>query len=172
MGKLGNFELNAEQRRILELKNQRRAELRAYYLKQMHDPHRGALEGGHLVNRFLPDITSSLRLGSVMSSLCVHFVLKKTVIADITIACHDFFHVSLCLYFPFQFDPAFQRFHSMKASHFEFFKPNAKSFTTAFFVVVAPIIVFALCFKKQRGDFEERLRAGEISYRDRKFKYL
>lgn len=52
MGKLGNYELNAEQRRLLELKNQRRAELRASFLKQISDPHRHALgEGGHVVNK-------------------------------------------------------------------------------------------------------------------------
>lgn len=52
MGKFGNFELNAEQRRLVEIKNQRRAELRAEYLKNIHDPHRHSKgEGGHLVNK-------------------------------------------------------------------------------------------------------------------------
>lgn len=51
MGKLGNFELNAEQRKAQEFKNQRRAELRALYLKNVGDPHRQAVgDGGHLVN--------------------------------------------------------------------------------------------------------------------------
>lgn len=52
MGKLDNFELNAEQRRLLEIKNKRRAELRELFLKQISDPHRHAKgEGGHLVNK-------------------------------------------------------------------------------------------------------------------------
>lgn len=51
MGKFGNFELSAEQRKALEFKNQRRAELRATYLKNMGDPHRHAVgDGGFLVN--------------------------------------------------------------------------------------------------------------------------
>lgn len=54
MGKLGNFELNAEQRRLIEIKNKRREELRAQFLKEISNPHRHATgEGGALV-RFSP----------------------------------------------------------------------------------------------------------------------
>lgn len=51
MGKFGNFELTAEQRRVQELKNQQRAALRAQFWKHMTDPKRHASgEGGHLVS--------------------------------------------------------------------------------------------------------------------------
>lgn len=72
----------------------------------------------------------------------------------------------------FQFDPALQRFQAMRVSHFEHFKPTGKSFRIGFFLVVAPVIFFAMAFKTQRGNLEQKIRNGEISYRDRRFKFI
>lgn len=80
----------------------------------------------------------------------------------------------ICLPFilSFQFDPAFQRFQAMRVSHFEHFKPTGRSFRVGFFLVVAPIIFFALAFKTHREGREKKFRNGEVSYRDRQFKFI
>lgn len=50
MGKLGNFELNEEQRHLQNLRYQQRLELRQKFWKNVTDPHRHATgEGGVLV---------------------------------------------------------------------------------------------------------------------------
>lgn len=51
MGKFQNFELNEAQRRLQEIKNKQRAELRAQYWKNVTNPARHATgEGGCVVN--------------------------------------------------------------------------------------------------------------------------
>lgn len=53
MGKLGNFELNADERRLQGLRHQQRLELRQKFWKNVTDPKRHASgEGGFLVNIF------------------------------------------------------------------------------------------------------------------------
>lgn len=108
MGKLGNFELNAEQRRLLEIKNQRRAELRAQYLKQISDPHRQAIgEGGHLVNKSYKNcahITSIRRLDGVMSSLICKIRSGKSIMERFFewmfyyVRCPLSFLLTICMY--------------------------------------------------------------------------
>lgn len=72
----------------------------------------------------------------------------------------------------FQFDPAMQRFQAMRVSHTEHFRPTGKSFRMGFFLVIAPIVLFALAMEKERGGREAKYRNGEVSYRDRLFKFI
>lgn len=60
----------------------------------------------------------------------------------------------------------------MRVSNFEHFKPTAKSAKIGFFLVVGPIIATAWALKKERGGREEKIRKGEVSYADRKFKFI
>lgn len=51
MGVFKNFELNAEERQLAEIKYKQRLALRAEYWKKITNPARHATgEGGHLVN--------------------------------------------------------------------------------------------------------------------------
>lgn len=72
----------------------------------------------------------------------------------------------------FQFDPAMQRFQAMRASYSEYFKPTAKTFRAGMLMVVIPIVFAATIFKRERGGREKLYRSGEISYRDRPFKFI
>lgn len=65
-----------------------------------------------------------------------------------------------------------QRFQAMRVSNFEHFKPTLKSFGTGMFVVVLPIIAYTWFLKYERDTREAAVRTGQVSYRDRKFKFI
>jgi len=72
----------------------------------------------------------------------------------------------------FIFDPVVQRFLSMRANHWEQFKPTPKNAAFAFFLGLGPIIFFSWWIYKDRTEFEAKCRRGEISYKDRDWKYI
>ncbi|KAG8227593.1 hypothetical protein J437_LFUL000692 [Ladona fulva] len=72
----------------------------------------------------------------------------------------------------YAFDPGLQRFMSMKATAYDHFKPTPKSGAYAFALVVAPIVLYTWWMKTSRDAIEKKLRAGEVAYKDRKFKFI
>lgn len=60
----------------------------------------------------------------------------------------------------------------MRINNYEHFKPTFKSFKTGFLFVVLPIVVYALAMKNERDGREKLYRTGQVSYADRKFKFI
>ncbi|CAL4243392.1 unnamed protein product, partial [Meganyctiphanes norvegica] len=69
------------------------------------------------------------------------------------------------------FDPAVQRFMSMRATRFEHFKPTPKSSLLGFVMLVVPIVGYGWWMKTSRDDFEQKCRTGQIAYKDREFRF-
>lgn len=74
--------------------------------------------------------------------------------------------------FLFQFDPALQRFMSMKVTNYDHFKVNPKTARIGMLYFIIPLVGFAYLFKSTRDKQEARYRNGEVAYRDRKFKLV
>ena len=72
----------------------------------------------------------------------------------------------------FIFDPTVQRFLSMRANHWEQFKPAPKNAAFAFFFGLGPILFLWWKINKDRTDLDTKCRRGEISYKDRDWKYI
>ncbi|CAO1410784.1 unnamed protein product [Diamesa serratosioi] len=70
------------------------------------------------------------------------------------------------------FDTGLARFQAMRVNNYEHFKPTFKSFRTGFLTVVAPILLYAWAIKSERDGREEKCRTGQVSYADRKFKFI
>lgn len=71
-----------------------------------------------------------------------------------------------------QFDPALQRWHAMRVSHFEHFKPTGNALRTGLLCVVAPIVLYTWWLKSDRDRRELAFRTGQVSYKDRQFKFI
>ncbi|KOB65261.1 NADH dehydrogenase, partial [Operophtera brumata] len=67
------------------------------------------------------------------------------------------------------FDPALQRFMSMKVSQLDFFRPNARTIRFGVFAVILPMLSYGLLIWNQRSQIERDIRCGKIKYRDRLF---
>ncbi|KAK7080833.1 hypothetical protein SK128_017104 [Halocaridina rubra] len=72
----------------------------------------------------------------------------------------------------FLFDPALQRFLSMRVTHYEYFKPTPKSSLIGFGLLVVPIVGYALFMKYHHDDFERQCSTGQIAYKDRRNKFV
>jgi len=70
------------------------------------------------------------------------------------------------------FDPAVQRFMSARATKYDFFKPTGRGFFNYFASVWLPIFGFAYYLRWYRGRKEQKLRSGQVAYKDRDFKYV
>ncbi|EDV37574.1 uncharacterized protein Dana_GF11341 [Drosophila ananassae] len=70
------------------------------------------------------------------------------------------------------FDAGLSRFQAMRVSNYEHFKPTGKSFRTGLFAVVLPIALYAWALKAERDSREEKYRTGQVSYKDRQFKFI
>lgn len=70
------------------------------------------------------------------------------------------------------FDPAVQRFLSMRANHFEQFKPAPKNAAFGFFFLVAPFLFFWYNIQKDMTTLDQKCRRGEIAYKDRGWKFV
>merc|ERR1712071_27152 len=70
------------------------------------------------------------------------------------------------------FDPAFQRFASMKVSNLEHFKVTKGTSLFGFFGVVVPFVGLSMYIKYAKGKQEKALRTGQVAYRDRHSKFL
>ncbi|KAI9550686.1 hypothetical protein GHT06_000227 [Daphnia sinensis] len=69
------------------------------------------------------------------------------------------------------FDPAIQRFSSMKASNADFFRVTPKTTQYGLVPLVGLILGFAWIFQTKRNENEAKLRTGQVSYADRAFKF-
>lgn len=96
----------------------------------------------------------------------------RNVLSEYSVTVENIAFLLMVPLFSFQFDPAMQRFHAMRVSHTEHFRPTGKTFRMGFFLVIAPIICFALAIERERGGREAKYRNGEVSYRDRLFKFI
>ncbi|BFZ10165.1 hypothetical protein BsWGS_13204 [Bradybaena similaris] len=70
------------------------------------------------------------------------------------------------------FDPAVQRFMSLKATQYEYFRGTHKSMFTAFLIFVLPVGFLTYNTVTRKRALEKRLRNGEVKYRDRREKFL
>ncbi|XP_055711565.1 uncharacterized protein LOC129806812 [Phlebotomus papatasi] len=70
------------------------------------------------------------------------------------------------------FDQGLQRFQAARVTQYDHFKPNFKTARKGFFVVLFPIVAYAYMLKKERSGREHLYRTGQVSYRDRKFKFI
>ncbi|CAK1585114.1 unnamed protein product [Parnassius mnemosyne] len=68
------------------------------------------------------------------------------------------------------FDPALQKFMSMKATQFDQFKPNKRNSIFGICAIVVPMFVYGYFVWNERNDREQKIRNGELRYRDRLFK--
>ncbi|XP_066993385.1 NADH dehydrogenase [ubiquinone] 1 beta subcomplex subunit 4 [Anabrus simplex] len=69
------------------------------------------------------------------------------------------------------FDTGIQRFMSMTVSGYDHFKPTPRS-TAWGLIIVAPIVLYAWWLKSSRDAQEKLYRTGQVSYRDRRFKFI
>lgn len=69
-------------------------------------------------------------------------------------------------------DPQMQRFLSMRATLWDQFKPAPKNFLFAFSVTVIPVAFLTYLLQTTRDKRERQYRNGEISYRDREYKFV
>jgi NADH dehydrogenase (ubiquinone) 1 beta subcomplex subunit 4 len=80
--------------------------------------------------------------------------------------------MNLFILFLFQFDSAIYRFHAMRVSNYEHFKPTPRSVRVGLFTVVIPIVLYAWMLKAERSGREEKYRTGQVAYKDRLFKFI
>ncbi|CAG4974614.1 unnamed protein product [Parnassius apollo] len=65
------------------------------------------------------------------------------------------------------FDPALQKFMSLKATQFDQFKPNKRNSIFGVCAIVVPMFVYGYFVWNERNDREQKIRNGELRYRDR-----
>ncbi|KAG6447865.1 NADH dehydrogenase [ubiquinone] 1 beta subcomplex subunit 4 [Manduca sexta] len=68
------------------------------------------------------------------------------------------------------FDPAIQKFMSMKVTQFDNFTPNKRTSLFGFGAIILPMFVYGYFVWKDRTDREKKIRSGELRYKDRMFK--
>ncbi|CAH2267869.1 jg12945 [Pararge aegeria aegeria] len=68
------------------------------------------------------------------------------------------------------FDPAHQKFLSMKVTQFERFQPNPRTSLFGVLTIIVPMLTYGYFIWNERNDREQKIRAGEMPYRDRLFK--
>ncbi|CAG9787955.1 unnamed protein product [Diatraea saccharalis] len=68
------------------------------------------------------------------------------------------------------FDPAIQKFMSMKVTQFDHFKPNMRNSLFGICVIVVPMFAYGYLIWNDREKREHKIRTGELRYRDRDFK--
>ncbi|KOB65260.1 NADH dehydrogenase [Operophtera brumata] len=69
------------------------------------------------------------------------------------------------------FDPALQRFMSMKVSQFEFFQANRRTSMFGVCAIVIPMFAYGYLIWNERHARETKIRSGELKYKDRLFKF-
>ncbi|CAH2267868.1 jg12944 [Pararge aegeria aegeria] len=65
------------------------------------------------------------------------------------------------------FDPALQRWLSMKTCQYDYFKATPKTALFGFMTIVGPMLVYGYAVWRQRTKFLDDCRSGRIRYRDR-----
>ncbi|XP_013193660.1 NADH dehydrogenase [ubiquinone] 1 beta subcomplex subunit 4 [Amyelois transitella] len=69
------------------------------------------------------------------------------------------------------FDTSLQQFMSMKVTQFEHFKPNLKNSLFGICAIIIPMVSYGYLIWKDRNDREQKIRSGELLYKDRLFKF-
>jgi NADH dehydrogenase (ubiquinone) 1 beta subcomplex subunit 4 len=64
-----------------------------------------------------------------------------------------------------------QRWQSMKAQQWYYFKPTPQTLYIPM-LVLGSVAIYAYAFYSRRTAREKNYRAGNVSYRDRKFKFI
>lgn len=135
-------DIDAKTRERLLDRQKFRMAMREEFIKQLTNPHR--VQGGGTVVSFARISLNLTSKLNVMSSLL-----------------------------PFlQFDQGLQRFQAARVTQYDHFKPNFKTARKGFFLVLFPIVAYAYMLKKERSGREHLYRTGQVSYRDRKFKFI
>uniref|UniRef100_A0A336MY24 NADH dehydrogenase [ubiquinone] 1 beta subcomplex subunit 4 n=1 Tax=Culicoides sonorensis TaxID=179676 RepID=A0A336MY24_CULSO len=70
------------------------------------------------------------------------------------------------------FDPAIQRYVSTRVSQWDYFKVSGRTSRWGLGLTVIPMFLFGKLVYDERAEREEKIRTGQIAYRDRKFKYI
>ncbi|KAJ8723545.1 hypothetical protein PYW08_003457 [Mythimna loreyi] len=68
------------------------------------------------------------------------------------------------------FDPALQKFLSMKVTTLEHFTANTRTSLFGICAIILPMFTYGYVIWKHRTDREEQIRKGELRYKDRMFK--
>lgn len=69
------------------------------------------------------------------------------------------------------FDPALQRFMSMKACQLDHFQANPRTSLFGIFAVIAPMVIYGYIVWNHRNNREQQIRCGELRYKERIFKF-
>ncbi|KAG6447864.1 hypothetical protein O3G_MSEX005222 [Manduca sexta] len=72
----------------------------------------------------------------------------------------------------FVFDPAVQRFLSMKTCYYDTFRPTFKNARFTLLGVIMPMALYGFLVWTERQQFEKDCRCGKIKYRQRMFKFM
>eukprot|EP00493_Phyllostaurus_siculus_P003146 UN03160 len=70
------------------------------------------------------------------------------------------------------FDPAVQRFIAMRSQHFQNFKVTPKTTAIGFALAWGPMLLIWYLSQTERNAFEKKCRTGQISYKDRTWKFI
>ncbi|KAL7289606.1 hypothetical protein TKK_0016462 [Trichogramma kaykai] len=70
------------------------------------------------------------------------------------------------------FDPAIQRHYTLKQSLEHLFKPNVKNFCAFVGFTFLPLGLLCWRVKKYRDAKEHKYRTGQVSYKDRDWKFV
>jgi len=70
------------------------------------------------------------------------------------------------------FDPAVQRFLSMRSNHYEQFRATPKTAAFGFFCGLLPMVLLWYVVDWDRTTKEEQRRRGEVAYKDRQWKFI
>ncbi|RVE47567.1 hypothetical protein evm_007765 [Chilo suppressalis] len=68
------------------------------------------------------------------------------------------------------FDPAVQKFMSMKVTQFDHFKPSMRTSLFGICATILPMLGYGYLVWNSRNDREQLIRTGELRYRERQFK--
>ncbi|XP_075975469.1 NADH dehydrogenase (ubiquinone) B15 subunit [Anticarsia gemmatalis] len=68
------------------------------------------------------------------------------------------------------FDPAIQKFLSMKVTQLEYFQANTRTSLFGVCAIFIPMFTYGYVLWKHRTTREEQIRKGELRYKDRLFK--
>ncbi|KAK5650323.1 hypothetical protein RI129_001352 [Pyrocoelia pectoralis] len=70
------------------------------------------------------------------------------------------------------FDSSLQRYQALKATSREYFKPSLQNIRFGLFAVVIPMFLYGYAIKRERENRETLYRTGQVSYKDRNFKFI
>ncbi|KAJ2950892.1 hypothetical protein O0L34_g5255 [Tuta absoluta] len=68
------------------------------------------------------------------------------------------------------FDTSIQQFTSMKVTQLEHFRPNTRTSIFGVCAIVIPMLTYGYLIWNERNDREQKIRRGEVMYKDRLFK--